>query len=154
MRQQLAGIRKRGRNAAVRRVLTRAGRMCRKQARARVPVRHGNLKKALAYKVGVYNKGKDGLKAFAVIGPDKAYRVPAGIKSRGENEGTPWFFEPWRYNHLVEFGTVHSRGSRYLTRAAHLTAAAVPQIVKEEIARAMYREMVAARNKAAGRVGK
>lgn len=91
---------------AMRVALTKSARLVVADAKRRVPVRTGTLKKSLRAKVKTYvRKGV----VVAIIGPSRSAMAQVDF---GDGRGIQTL-RPGKYSHLVEFGTA-TRGVRYV----------------------------------------
>ena len=81
-----------------------------KDAKARVPVRHGLLKKAMGFRVRTLRK--NGV-VVGIVGPRTGFRTQVGV----DRNGKPIYGNPTRYAHLVEYGTVRAAAKPFLRPA-------------------------------------
>ncbi len=84
-----------------------------KQAKQNVPVESGALQRALVRRTKVYPSG-------TVI-----THIGANVRVQATNPATGEVRKPYKYLHLVEFGTRHSAPTRFLERAFRATEARV-----------------------------
>lgn len=118
------------RKGAEKKVLQSAGAVIRKAAKSNAPVRSkveaaqgwqpGLLKKSIGLNVkkvrGTYT---------ARIGPRTGFRRVVGIRESGENAGNPYFQDPTKYSHLVEYGTSRAPARPFISPAVERTKSAV-----------------------------
>lgn len=90
---------------AMRVALTKASRLVVADAKRRVPVRTGTLKKSLRAKVKTYVRRGT---VVAIIGPSRSVSAQVDF---GSDKGIETL-RPSKYSHLVEFGTA-TKGVRY-----------------------------------------
>jgi HK97 gp10 family phage protein len=90
---------------AMRVALTKSARLVVADAKRRVPVRTGTLKKSLRAKVKTYVRRGT---VMAIIGPSRSASAQADF---GDGKGIQTL-RPAKYSHLVEFGTA-TKGVRY-----------------------------------------
>lgn len=99
-----------------------------KQAKANVPVETGALQRALIRKTVVYPSG-------TVI-----THIGANVRVKATNPAQVEVRRPYKYLHLVEFGTRHSAPSRFLERAFRSTEGQVlgahKRILREKLTKA------------------
>lgn len=103
---------------ATRSGLTKGARLARNVAKENVPVDEGDLKKSLTHKVSVKNGS-----GYAVAGSDGSYQK---VDEDGNKK------VPDNYDHLVEFGTVHSEAHPFYRPAEDAAKAALPAIMEAE----------------------
>lgn len=106
LRKELLEVPEKLRRKALRSAQTRASRIIITEARSRVPVRFGLLKKSLGRKSKTYRKSGT---VVSVIGPRKGFKT--------QRVGGSKYDDPVRYAHLVEYGTRHSAAKPFLRPA-------------------------------------
>lgn len=107
LKKELEGVPEKLRRKALRAGQTKASRIIITEARNRVPVRFGLLKKSLGRKSKTYRKTGT---VVSVIGPRKGFRT--------ERVGQANIYDdPVKYAHLVEYGTSHSSPKPFLRPA-------------------------------------
>ncbi len=106
---QLNELKRAMRNKILRPALQKAARPMLDSAWANCPERtdhdpHGILKKAMksaaARKTKTYSRGT----VVVIIGPPTGFRTPMGVRTKGAHKGEPWYEDPSKIGHLVEFG--------------------------------------------------
>ena len=108
-------------------------------ARANAPVDKGHLKKSLGKRVRTYRG--NGI-VWGGVGPRAAYRVKRhGKRTR---TGRQSYIQPSKYAHLVESGTVRTRGRRFLGAAFDSKEREFTRIFGENLGRDIEREAAAA----------
>ena len=138
--KQLARLDERKKNTIVRQALGKAAKPILKNARARVPVESGLLKKSLGVKTKTYRRS--GV-SIAVIGPRKGFKTKVGgVKTRvgsAKGDETRQVRNPAKYAHLVELGTEHSAAKPFLEPALGNNRQTVLNTFRREIPRRLIR---------------
>ncbi len=130
------------RNRAMRRALTKAGRLVTKAAKALAPfdvTTEGLTVKNLYKKSIIAKVNVKGDKAYCIVGP-KNIKVQVGVRKRGGKKsrpGDPIYQNPGKIGHLLEFG--HSRPPHPAPPHPHLRPAwdankkKVVDVISEEL---------------------
>lgn len=115
---------------AMKQALMKAAQPGLKAARAKVPTRHGHLRKALKKKGKTFGK----FNAYVIVGPDRNYAAKVGGKT----------VKPVKYAHLVEFGTMEQAPEAYMRPAFESETAEMKKIYEREIGLALEKQARAA----------
>ncbi len=137
----LRGVDDKVRNKALRKAAVQAAKPITKEMKARCPVsteplnpHKGLLKKSIGTKVKMY---KGAGVVVVMIGPRQGFRMQVGTRTRGRRKGQPFFQDPTKIAHLVEFGTRHSAAKPFLRPAydhnKQQAEATFARVIKEEL---------------------
>lgn len=125
--RQLSFLRKRVATRIIKSAITSAASLALKAAKAKVPVRFGQLKRSLGKKAKAYPK--KGV-FVVVVGPRSGFKM--FIKGQPVN--------PTQYAHLVEHGTSHSQPEPFLRPAFDETKDAMVALAADRMREGILRE--------------
>lgn len=125
--RQLSFLRKRVATRIIKSAITSAASLALKAAKAKVPVRLGQLKRSLGKKAKAYPK--KGV-FVVVIGPRSGFKIM--------DKGKP--VNPTQYAHLVELGTQHSEPKPFMRPAFDETRDAMIALAQQKMREGILRE--------------
>lgn len=110
------------------------------QDQSRAPgLEKGLLKKSIGVKIapnrGAYPSGK----VVGMVSVERGHRRQAGVRTRGKNAGKPYYQDPSKLVHLLEFGTAHAGARPFLQPALDSCRQQIAETIRDVIAAEMQK---------------
>lgn len=94
----------------------------------------GQYWRSIGFIVRVYrNSGV----AVAVVGTRPGFRVAVGVVESGPRKGEVIYVDPQKYDHLLEYGTIHAPAVAPLRRSLAESEGAIKAAMEAEVAKAI-----------------